>query len=147
MSLENRKTVRERMATEMIAVYGTNIEAFYPYMATAFEGLSPVVRLYNGGSMRQRRAGYAPAADSAMRYIVQHFVRFDEAGSAAEQQAAEDTLDGLELLLMTFMSDQDQIPGVWKQIRMVDYSEPVLTKTSAYQYLLEAFILEAVVDG
>lgn len=143
MTINTRKTIRERIASELETAHGAAVFAVYPYMATAFEGRSPIIRIMNGGSMRPRRAGVSAHADkSDFRYVIQHFVRFDEADTAEDQRDAEDRLDSLEVTLATFLSDSDQIPGVWKSIQQIDYSEPALVKVGSFQYLLEAFLIE-----
>lgn len=143
MTIETRKTIRERLATELETAYGSTVYDVYPFMATAFEGRSPVVRIMNAGSMRPRRAGVsAHAIKSDFRYVIQHFVRFDDSEDLTDQQAAEDTLDSMELILANFMSSQDQVPGIWKSIEQADYSEPALVKIGSFQYLLEAFLIE-----
>lgn len=148
MSVDTRRTVRERIAAELTTAHGATVFAVYPFMATKFEGRSPVVRVLNAGSMRPRLAGVNyHAASSAFRYVIQHFIRFDEADDLADQQAAEDRLDAMEKTLGDFMSNNDQLPGVWRHIEQADYSEPALVKIGSYQYLLEAFLIEVQVDG
>lgn len=148
MTVGARIDVRDRLATELETAYGTSVQAVYAYMNTGFEGTSPVVRVLNAGSMRPRVAGnIAQPLGSRFRYIVQHFILFSKEGMNIDQAAAEDRLDNLETILAQFVSDQDQIPGVWKSVSFVDYSEPTLVKISGYHYLLEAFILEIVIDG
>lgn len=148
MTIITRKSVRDQLAQDLETVHGSNVWAVFPYMATKFEGRSPVVRVMNGGSYRPRVAGISrPTGGSAFRYVVQHFVRYDEAQDEADQAAAEDALDALEQTFSSFMSDTDQVPGLWKSIEQIDYSEPALVKIGSFQYLLEAFLIEAKING
>jgi hypothetical protein len=148
MTVGTRKTVRDRLETELTTAYGSTVYAVFPYMRTGFEGKSPVVRVLNGGSLRPRVAGnIGQALGSKFRYLVQHFVLYNEADNPNEQEEAEDSLDALESILAQFVSDKDQIPGVWKSISPYDYSEPTLVKIGGFHYLLEVFGLEITIDG
>ena len=148
MTVASRKTVRDALSTALETAYGSAIAAIYPYMKTAFEGTSPVVRILNDGSNRPMRAGHIPQPlGSKFRYIVQHFVLFKEQGESDEQAAAEDKVDELESTLSQFIADNNQVPGSWKMIQQVDFSDTVLVKIGGYQYILEVFSIEVTVDG
>lgn len=141
--MQNRSAIREYIGAGLEALHGPAVYAVYPYMATGFEGRSPIVRVLNAGSVRPRRAGYnTQAIKTKVRYVIQHFVRFDDAMSAQDQADAEDALDALEAGLSSFIADNDQVAGLWKSIEQIDLSEPILVKVGSYQYLLESFLVE-----
>jgi hypothetical protein len=147
MAIDQRQPVRERLALELSTALGATVYSVYSYMATGFEGKSPVVRVMNGGSLRPRVAGFQRnSPGSKFRYVIQTFVLFDEQATSAEQQAAENELDRLEAVIAQTISDQDQIPGIWKSLTYYDYSEPVLMQISAFHYLVETFGIEVQVD-
>lgn len=148
MTIISRDGVRSKLVEDLTALHGSNVFGVYGYMKTAFEGKSPIVRILNGGSTRPRRAGYIPQPlGSKFRYVVQHFVLYREQGTSDEQAAAEDKLDAMEAILAQYVADNDQLPGTWKTLEFIDYSDPVLVKINAFQYLLEGFQIEVTVDG
>lgn len=141
----NRKDVRSAIAAGISAPGVLPATAtVYGYMATGFEGLSPVVRVVSAGSMRPEFT--ARGTRSRFYYSVQLWVLFFEDGEPDVQQAAEDALDDLEEALLDWLID-NQTGALWTAISFADRSRTQVVLVGGSQYIMEDIPIAVDVFG
>lgn len=152
MTVVSRATIRQALASQLAAtgVMPTAKGNIYGYMRSGFAGLSPVVRVLSGGSVRPRTPQHG--TPSRFLYTVQLWVLYFDDGNAAQQAAAEDTLDALEAELTAWLGNEsvrNQV-GLWRDLAWYDASRvdvrQIGTKAGSI-YIVEDVPIEVTVDG
>lgn len=149
MTAPSRATVRKAIASQLKAtgVMPTAQGNIYAYMYSGFAGASPVVRVMSGGSFRPRDAHHG--TPSRFYFTVQLWVLAYERGDAAQQAAAEDTLDALEAELVTWLGNLAvrAQPGLWRDLGTFDTSRVDVRTAQGHQYIVEDVPIEVTVNG
>ncbi len=149
MTVASRATVRKAIASQLKAtgVMPSAQGNIYAYMYSGFAGASPVVRVMSGGSVRPRDRHHG--VPSRFYYTIQIWVLAYERGDAAQQAAAEDTLDALEAELTAWLGDLTvrNSPGLWRDLGWLDASRIEVRTASGHQYIVEDIPIEVTVDG
>lgn len=149
MTVASRATVRAAIASGLAAtgVMPTAKGNIYDFMKSGFAGVSPVVRVLSAGSVRPRDRQHG--VPSRFYYTVQLWVLYFERGDAAQQEAAEDTLDALEAELTAWLGDLTvrSKPGTWRDLGWYDASRIDVRQVAGHSYIVEDIPIEVMVDG
>ena len=149
MTVASRATVRAAIASGLAAtgVMPTAKGNIYDYMRSGFAGVSPVVRVLSAGSLRPRDPQHGKP--SVFFYTVQLWVLYFERSDAAQQEAAENTLDALEQELTAWMGNLAvrSKPGTWRDLGWSQPSRVEVRQIAGHSYIVEDILIEVTVDG
>lgn len=129
---EQRKIVRQTMATELATHLGTLVQEVSAYQNPDIHE-SPMVRIMSSGSQRPRVLSRGER--SKLSFTIQTWVLATHMpGRGWTAEDAEDAIDEIEYSISQWISDNQNRPGLWTHIAYEGMSrvQPVITEDEVW---------------
>ena len=143
----SRKDVRRALG-DGLAANMTTAQVIYRYQKSNFAGQSPVVRVFSARSLRPQKTSHG-GVRSQFGFTVQLWVLYAGDKMQVSEESAEDTLDQLELELITWLvaNQGDQAGTLWTSLKYGGWSVVDNVKVVGNTYLVEDVLVIAEVFG
>lgn len=132
----SREAAVEQLAIELTGFMGTNVKKIYNYLPNTFDGQSPTIALYAGGS---KRPGSSRRFSKQHRVFIYIAVVYAIEGSTSLTEAtAQKTLNRISDLLDSFIESNRTLPGYWSMLNFMDeFSEVTPVNMGSQPYFVE----------